>query len=38
MMQAIGMVNDHITSCFRHKELKNNACITLKNRKTDSTT
>lgn len=21
MMQAIGMVNDHITSCFRHKEL-----------------
>ena len=22
-MQATGMVNDHITSCFRHKELKN---------------
>ena len=21
-MQAIGMVNDHITSCFRHKEVK----------------
>jgi DNA-3-methyladenine glycosylase I len=21
MMQAIGLVNDHITSCFRHKEL-----------------
>lgn len=21
-MQAVGMVNDHITSCFRHKELK----------------
>ncbi|MCK0131953.1 DNA-3-methyladenine glycosylase I [Flavobacteriaceae bacterium F08102] len=21
-MQAIGMVNDHITSCFRHKQLK----------------
>lgn len=22
-MQAIGMVNDHVTSCFRHRELKN---------------
>jgi DNA-3-methyladenine glycosylase I len=21
MMQAVGLVNDHITSCFRHKEL-----------------
>lgn len=21
-MQAVGMVNDHITACFRHKELK----------------
>ena len=20
-MQAIGLVNDHLTSCFRHKEL-----------------
>jgi DNA-3-methyladenine glycosylase I len=20
-MQAVGMVNDHITSCFRHREL-----------------
>lgn len=23
-MQAIGMVNDHTTDCFRHQELKNN--------------
>ena len=22
-MQAIGMVNDHVTSCFRYKEIKN---------------
>jgi DNA-3-methyladenine glycosylase I len=22
-MQAVGMVNDHLVSCFRHKELKN---------------
>ena len=22
-MQAVGMVNDHVTSCFRHKECKN---------------
>jgi DNA-3-methyladenine glycosylase I len=22
-MQAVGMVNDHVVSCFRHKELKN---------------
>ncbi len=22
-MQAVGMVNDHIVSCFRHKEIKN---------------
>ena len=22
-MQAVGMVNDHVTSCFRHRELKN---------------
>lgn len=22
-MQAVGMVNDHIISCFRHKEIKN---------------
>ena len=22
-MQAVGMVNDHITSCFRYKKLKN---------------
>jgi DNA-3-methyladenine glycosylase I len=21
-MQATGMVNDHLTTCFRHKELK----------------
>ena len=21
LMQAIGMVNDHTTNCFRHKEL-----------------
>jgi DNA-3-methyladenine glycosylase I len=21
-MQAVGMVNDHVTSCFRHKEIK----------------
>jgi len=21
-MQAVGMVNDHVLSCFRHKELK----------------
>ncbi|GAC1446153.1 MAG: hypothetical protein NVSMB56_02210 [Pyrinomonadaceae bacterium] len=21
LMQATGMVNDHITSCFRHKEI-----------------
>jgi DNA-3-methyladenine glycosylase I len=21
-MQAVGMVNDHITTCFRHKEIK----------------
>jgi len=24
-MQAVGMVNDHVVGCFRHKELKNNA-------------
>ncbi len=24
-MQAVGMVNDHIVSCFRYKELKNKA-------------
>jgi len=22
-MQAVGMVNDHVVSCFRYKELKN---------------
>jgi DNA-3-methyladenine glycosylase I len=22
-MQAVGMVNDHVVGCFRHKELKN---------------
>lgn len=22
MMQAVGMVNDHITSCYRHKQIK----------------
>jgi DNA-3-methyladenine glycosylase I len=22
-MQAIGMVNDHLVDCFRHKEVKN---------------
>lgn len=22
-MQAVGMINDHLTCCFRHKELKN---------------
>jgi 3-methyladenine DNA glycosylase Tag len=21
LMQAIGMINDHTTNCFRHKEL-----------------
>jgi DNA-3-methyladenine glycosylase I len=21
-MQAVGMVNDHVVSCFRHRELK----------------
>ena len=21
-MQAVGMVNDHLTECFRHKELR----------------
>jgi DNA-3-methyladenine glycosylase I len=24
-MQAVGMVNDHVVGCFRHKELKNKA-------------
>ncbi len=24
-MQAVGMVNDHVIGCFRHKELKNKA-------------
>jgi len=22
-MQAVGMVNDHVTDCFRYKELRN---------------
>ncbi len=22
-MQAVGMVNDHITTCYRYKEIKN---------------
>jgi DNA-3-methyladenine glycosylase I len=21
-MQAVGMVNDHVTSCFRHREVR----------------
>jgi len=25
LMQAVGMVNDHIVGCFRHKEIKNRA-------------
>ncbi len=25
-MQASGMVNDHLTSCYRHAEVKNLAC------------
>ena len=24
-MQAVGMVNDHFTDCFRHEEIKNNS-------------
>ncbi|MGZ3593911.1 MAG: DNA-3-methyladenine glycosylase I, partial [Syntrophales bacterium] len=25
LMQAVGMVNDHVVGCFRYKELKNNS-------------
>lgn len=26
-MQSVGMVNDHITTCFRHAEIKNLVCL-----------
>ncbi|PIR69179.1 MAG: hypothetical protein COU47_04485, partial [Candidatus Niyogibacteria bacterium CG10_big_fil_rev_8_21_14_0_10_46_36] len=26
-MQAVGMVNDHITDCYRYKEIKNKKTI-----------
>ena len=26
-MQSVGMVNDHVTTCFRHAEIKNSICL-----------
>jgi len=31
-MQAVGMVNDHATDCFRYQEIKKPACECVENR------
>jgi len=35
-MQATGMVNDHITSCFRHRELSGETAAPPRKRRTDA--